>query len=116
MTTTYTLTDAAMASPLPPLSISELATGLVNLLQEAADLPAPRHIAVSNTQRITVQFGERKSSLKAVTRWALRFGGVIRSEPYDGEHGPETYCHTEFDYVGVTVEVYTFIPAKKAST
>jgi hypothetical protein len=117
MTITYTPTDAVMASPeLPPLAISELVVGTLNLLQEAADLPQPRCITVSAIQHIDVQFSNDPSSLKAVTRWALKFGGVIISEPHDGQRGPETYCHTELDYFGVAVDVYAFIPAKKAAT
>jgi hypothetical protein len=116
MTITYTLTDAGKASPLPPLSMSELATGLVNLLQEAADLPQPRYITISGSQNIGVQFGPDPASLRAITRWTLRFGGVVISGPHQGEHGPQTFCRTEFDYYGVTVEAYAFIPAKTAAT
>jgi hypothetical protein len=69
-----------------------------------------------DTQHVGIQFGPARSSLKAVTRWALRFGGVIISEPHQGQDGPQTYCHAEFSYYGVTVQVYAFIPATKAST
>ena len=114
---TYTLTDAAMALPeLPPLAISELAVGLVNLLQEAADLPAPVYITVSGTQSIGVQFADHRSSLRAVTRWALRFGGVLISGPADDGQDPQTFCQAQFTYYGVTVQVYAFITAGTATT
>jgi hypothetical protein len=113
---TYDPTNGAALPELPPLSIRELTVGTLNLLQEAADLPQPRCITVSATQHIDVQFSHDPSSLKAVTRWALKFGGVIISEPHDGQRGPETYCHAELDYFGVAVDVYAFIPAGTATT
>jgi hypothetical protein len=117
MTISYTLPDALMASPaLPPLAISELAVGLVNLLQEAADLPRPRYITVSETQCIGVQFGPEPESLRAITRWALRFGGTVASNLYQGKDGPQTICRSQFSYFGVRVEVYASIPAAPAAT
>jgi hypothetical protein len=114
---TYDPSNPGAALPeLPPLPIGALAVGTVNLLQEAANLPQPRHIDISHTQHVGIQFGPARSSLKAVTRWALRFGGVIISEPHQGQDGPQTYCHAEFSYYGVTVQVYAFIPVTKAST
>ena len=101
---------------LPPLPIGALAVGLVNLLEEAASLPQPRYIDISETQHIGVQFAACQASLRAVTRWALRFGGVIISEPHQGRDGPQTYCHAEFRYYGVEVQAYAFIPAETAST
>jgi hypothetical protein len=110
-------TNGAALPELPPLSLRELVVGTVNLLHEAADLPQPRAISISKTvQHIDVQFSNDESSLKAVTRWALRFGGDVITEPHDGKDGPSTYCHAELDYFGVSVDVYAFIPAKKAST
>jgi hypothetical protein len=113
---TYDPSNGAALPELPPLCIRELVVGTLNLLQEAADLPQPRCITVSAIQHIDVQFSPDPASLKAVTRWALKFGGVIISESHDGQRGPETYCHTELDYFGVAVDVYAFVPAKKATT
>jgi hypothetical protein len=113
---TYDPNDGAALPELPPLSIRELAVAIVTLLQEAAGLPQPRYISVSATQRIDMQFSNDKSSLKAVTRWALKFGGVVITEPHEGERGPETYCRAELDYFGIAVDVYAFIPAKTATT
>jgi hypothetical protein len=99
---------------LPPLPIGALAVGVVNLLQEAASLPPPRSITVCDTQEITVQFAEDPDSLRAIARWALRFGGVLVSEPHHDENGRWTYCHTEFSYFGVAVTACAFLPASPA--
>jgi hypothetical protein len=109
--------DAAGALPeFPPLPIGALAVGAQNLLQEAADLPSPCYVAIYDTQHISVQFGPDPSSLRAVTRWALRFGGVVISTPHQGQDGPETWCSTEFPYYGVSVRAYAHIPAQTAAT
>ena len=113
----YDPSNAGAALPeLAPLPIGALAVGAQNLLQEAANLPAPVYVAIFDTQAIHVQFESEQPSLKAITRWALRFGGVVISNPHQGENGPETWCHTEFDYYGVAVRAYAHIPAKKATT
>ena len=108
--------DAGAAVPaLSPLPIGALAVGAQNLLQEAADLPAPCFVAIFDTQSIHVQFEPERPSLKAVARWALRFGGIVMTIPQQGENGPETWCHTEFAYYGVAVGAYAHIPAAPAS-
>jgi hypothetical protein len=118
MTSIHIYDPAAGAAPpeLPPLPIGALAVGLVNLLQEAADLPAPQLICISDTQSISVQFAPIKASLRTVTRWALRFGSVMTSAPHQGTTGTETWCRTEFDYYGVEVNAYAHIPAAPVST
>ena len=108
--------NAGAALPaLPPLPIGALAVGAQNLLQEAADLPAPCFIAIFDTQHIHVQFEPEQPSLKAVTRWALRFGGIVTTIPHQGENGPETWCSTEFSYYGVAVKAYAHIPTATAT-
>ena len=52
--------------------------------------------------------------MRAITRWALRFGSVVTSEP-PGKDGPETWCRTDFDYFGIAVTAYAHIPAAPAS-
>ena len=110
--------DPASAGPglpnLPPLPMGALAVGLVNLLQEAADLPEPQLITVSDTQNISMQFAADPASLRTLTRWALRFGGVVTSQPHPGTTGPETWCRVEFGYYGVEVNAYAHIPAPPA--
>jgi hypothetical protein len=108
-------TQAALPE-LPPLPIGALAVGLVNLLQEAADLPAPQFISVSDTQTIRLQFPSNQESLRTVTRWARRFGSVMTSLPGMGEDGTETWCRTEFGYYGVEIYAYAHIPAAPAAT
>lgn len=100
---------------LPPLPIGALVVGAQNLMQEAADLPQPQLICISDTQHISVQFDGNPSSLRAITKWALRFGGIVTSQPHQGNRGPETWCRTEFDYYGVAVDAYAHIPAAPAS-
>ena len=78
---------------LPPPPIGVLVVGTVNLLQEAADLPQPRAINVYDEQHISLHFDADPASLRAITRWALRFGGVLISEPHHDETGMATYCH-----------------------
>jgi hypothetical protein len=106
--------DSALAE-LPPLPIGALVVGTYNLLCEAADLPQPHYLTISSTQRIDLQFPGKPSSQRAITRWALRFGGVLASEPCEGKRGPLTRCHLEFDYYGVAVKAYAYIPAATAS-
>ena len=105
--------DPGAALPeLPPLPVGSLVVGALNLLQEAADLPQPRHLTVCDAQAIILQFGEEPASVRAITRWALRFGGVLVSEPHHDHDGVATYCHTEFAYYGVAITVYAFLPPR----
>ena len=98
-----------------PLPISGLVAGALNLLQEAASLPQPGHISIDDTQSIMVQFDPEPASLKAITRWALRFGGTVTSEPHHTDSGPQTWCRTNFTYCGVHVTVFAHIPADPAT-
>ena len=106
--------DGAALPDLPPLPMGALAVGLVNLLQEAADLPEPQLITVSDTQNISLQFAGDPASLRTLTRWALRFGSVITSQPHQGSTGTETWCRTQFAYYGVEISAYAHIPASTA--
>ena len=54
--------------------------------------------------------------MRAITRWALRFGSVVTSEPHQGKDGPETWHRTDFDYFGIAVTAYAHIPAAPASS
>ncbi len=99
---------------LPPLPIGALTVGALNLLSEAADLPQPVYLSICDTQAISLQFPPEHASLRAITRWALRFGGVVTSQPRQGQSGTETWCRTEFGYYGVEVDAYAHIPASPA--
>ena len=73
---------------LPPASIAILAVGTADLLQQAADLPQPRHIFIYHSgQSVSMQFAPEQASVRAITRWALRFGSVVSSEPGKDDTG-----------------------------
>jgi hypothetical protein len=114
---TYNPADGAVPPELPPMTIATMAVGLVDLLSEAENLPQPRYISIhGSSQSCDLQFGPEQPSLKAITRWAMRFGGVVISKPHQGKDGPETWYRTDFDYYGIAVSAYAHIPATKAST
>ena len=69
----------------------------------AADLPQPRYIAVFDPEQISMQFAPTRPALRAITRWARRFGGVVTSEARQRPRRPETWCRTKFSYYGVAV-------------
>jgi hypothetical protein len=96
---------------LPPASIAILAAGIAELLQQAADLPQPGSVFIYDHQCVSMQFAKEQASMRAITRWALRFGSVVTSEPHQGKDGPETWCRTDFDYFGIAVTAYAHIPA-----
>ena len=100
---------------LPPLPIGVLVVGTAELLQQAADLPQPTYITVSGTQSVDLQFAPAQASVRAITRWASRFGSVMTSQPGKGENGPETWYRAEFGYYGIAVSVYAHLPAAPAS-
>jgi len=114
---TYNGSDGAALPELPPLPIGPLAAGAADLLQQAADLPQPRYVTISEIgQAVGLQFDGDPSSLRAITRWTIRFGGVVISQPYHDECGPQTSCQAKFDYYGIAVTAYAYIPAGTAST
>jgi hypothetical protein len=99
-------------APLTPLPISALVIAAWNLLEEASDLPQPRYLVVSARQAIELGFPADRSSYQSITRWALRFGGVITSDSLPDEgNGSRTFCQVEFDYYGIRAEAYAIIPA-----
>jgi len=85
---------------LTPLPMPGLIIAAWNLLDQACDLVQPIDIAVSEPR-----------SMAAITRWAMRFGGVLTSKPHQTDKGPQTWCRAEFDYYGITVTAYAHIPA-----
>src|SRR5207302_641961 len=86
----YDPSDGAALPELPPLPIGVLAVGTADLLQQAADLPQPCYLTISDTQSVDFLFASEQASVPAITRWALRFGSVVISEPHQGQNGPET--------------------------
>jgi hypothetical protein len=106
--------DGPQLPELPPLPIGPLMVGITDLLYQADDLPQPTYITVhADDQHADFQFPPGRDSLRAITRWVLRFGGVVISTPLDqGPEGTQTICHAEFDYYGIAVTVYAFIPVR----
>jgi hypothetical protein len=103
------------AATAQPLSISGLVVAASNLLDQAADLPQPRYITISRLQNISMAFTHATEGVKELGRWALRFGGEETSQPYEGDNGPETLCRLDFDYCGLAVQAYAFVPAGTAT-
>jgi hypothetical protein len=112
----YDPADGAALPELPPLPIGVLTVGTADLLQQAADLPQPRCIFIYDGQAISLQFAPEQASVRAITRWALRFGSVVTSDPHQDTDGPETWHRTEFDYFGIAVRAYALVPAAPASS
>ena len=111
----YDPDDGAALPELPPLPIGVLAVGTADLLQQAADLPQPHYITISPRRASDFQFAPEQASVRAITRWALRFGSVVTSQPHQGRNGPETWHRADFDYVGIAVTAYAHIPAAPAA-
>ena len=113
----YDLNGAEHASEkLTPLPMAGLVIAAWNLLEQAADLAQPVDVTVCDLQHIDLQFAPDPSSSRAITLWALRFGGVLTSEPHQTERGPQTWCRVQFDYYGIAVKAFAHIPAQAAST
>ena len=53
--------------------------------------------------------------MRAITRWALRFGSVVTSQPAPGQERPRDLVPHRFDYFGIAVTAYAHIPAAPAS-
>ena len=106
----------ATLAELPPLPIAMLMIGVYNLLQEAADLPQPCYVTVSEGSRqIDLQFPGKHTSLRAITGWARRFGSAVTEQPHHDERGQFTRLAATFGYYGLTVKAYAYIPAGPAS-
>jgi hypothetical protein len=100
------------APELPSISIAALAVGLSDLLRAADGLGLP-HMAIihESTRHYSLQFAPEHASLKALARWAHRFGGVLVSENrLNANHQACTYAGVSFDYSGVEVGAYAYVP------
>ena len=113
-TRTHDQADGPALPELPPLPIGVLVAGTAELLQQAADLPQPIYLTVSHTQSIDLQFAPEQASIRAITRWAARFGSVMTSQPGTGTDGTKTWYRTDFSYYGIAVSAYAHIPAAPA--
>jgi hypothetical protein len=108
-------TTGHAAPELPPAAIGVLAVGAAELLQQAASLPQPHYVGISDDQTITLQFPSEPESIRAVVRWGTRFGGVMLSEPIQIEGATWTWCHAEFSYYGIPVSASTHLPDTPAT-
>jgi hypothetical protein len=103
----------------PPITTRELAVGLVGLFGKADGLVQPRYITVYGppSQRFSLSFLRSADSIQAVEGWAHRFGAVLASDDYTDEDGkPFKHVHATFDFFGVEVEAYAFIPVTQTGT
>lgn len=106
--------DGPQLPELPPLPVAILMVGTHDLLAQANDLPQPTGIIIQADQRANLEFPPDRASVRAVTRWALRFGAIVISTPCEFPDGPRTLCRADFDYYGIAVTVYAFISAAPA--
>jgi hypothetical protein len=99
---------------LPPISIGALAVGLTDLFKQASDLVLPRYVTISESaQEFLLQFAPVTDSAKVVMSWATRFGGVVQSHVCEPNDQPHRHITLTFDYYGVLVEAYAFIPVTR---
>ena len=101
---------------LPPMPIGALAVGTAELLQQAATLPAPTCITIYDHQAISLHFARRTDSIRAIAQWARRFGSITTSRPGNVESVTGTWHTTDFDYYGIAVHAFAFIPATPAAS
>jgi hypothetical protein len=114
---TYDPATAGTALPeLPPIPIGAVAVGAAELLQQAADLPAPTSVTLYDHDAITLQFARHKDSIRAITGWARRFGSVTTSRPGQIDSDTGAWHTTDFDYYGIAVHAFAFTPAEPASS
>ena len=111
---TYRPGESGASLPaLPPMSMACMAVGIVDLLDEAADLPQPLYISIhQESQSVGFQFAPVTASIRALTHWALRFGAVLVSHPDSGEGNRVTWYQASFSYYDIAVTAYARIPAK----
>ena len=116
--TSIRIYDPADSPALPelPLPIGVLAAGAAELLGHAADLPQPRAIFIYHGQAVSLQFAPEQAGVRAVARWAQRFGAVLASQPADTDDGPKTYHRAGFEFCGIEVTAYTLTEAEPASS
>ena len=96
---------------LPPINIAALSVGLTDLFGRAEGLVLPRTVVINETaQEFMLMFAPDPDSARVITTWAMRFGGVVDSHICEALGTPHRHICATFDYYGVTVAAYTFIP------
>ena len=103
---------------IPPISTRELTVGLCDLFSKADGLALPKYVAIyESSQAFSLQFAQSAASFTALAAWAQRFGAVLVSEDDTDQHGqPCKYVRVTFDFFGVEVEAYAFIPVTTTGT
>ena len=77
--------------------------------------PAATYRKMSRADRTDGASSE--ASLSALAAWAQRFGAVLVSEDNTDEQGrPRTYVRAVFEFFGVEVTAYAFIPVTATGT
>jgi hypothetical protein len=102
----------------PPISTCELAVGLVGLFGKADGLALPGYVSIYQpSQAFMLQFASSEVSLSALAAWAQRFGAVLVSEDDTDQQGrPRRYVRIVFEFFGVEVTAYAFIPVTQTGT
>jgi hypothetical protein len=103
---------------IPPISTRELAVGLVDLFSKADGLALPGYVSIFGTsQAYLLQFDKTAASYRALVAWAQRFGAVLASDDHTDQHGQQCkYVHINFEFFGVDVTAYAFIPVAVTGT
>ena len=107
----------AGGADIPPCSTRELAVGLTDLFSKADGLTLPTVIIYQSTQGFSLQFAKSAASYRALAAWAQRFGAVLSSENRTDPQGqPCRYVRVTFDWFGVEVQAYAYIPVTETGS
>jgi hypothetical protein len=97
--------------------MGSLTAAITFMIAEAAELPDPEHMSVFGIIKgrvhdsVTLQFPPVEASTEAIALWALRFGGVVRSEVDDYEGVPTLWVRAEFTWQDfLRVDAFALIP------
>ena len=103
---------------IPPCSTRELAVGLTDLFSKADGLTLPTLVIIyQSTQGFSLQFAKSAASYRALAAWAQRFGAVLASENRTDPQGqPCRYVRVTFDWFGVEVQAYAYIPVTETGS
>jgi hypothetical protein len=111
-------TSTPVLPDIPPCSTRELAVGLVDLFCKADGLALPRYVDIhQRSQSFGLQFADSAASYQALAAWAQRFGAVLASDDHtDREGRPCRYVQIGFEFFGVEVTAYAFIPVTETGS
>ena len=99
------------ALPDMPLAAGTLAACLCDLFRQADGLAMPWLATIDEpSQLLALELGRAEQSITDIVAWAARFGGVMQSHPCDVLGTPCRHVTTAFEFTGVTVSVFAFIP------